>query len=364
MADKLYLENGQIFEGVWRGSKNVSVVGEFVFNTALTGYQEILTDPSYAGQIVVMTYPQIGNYGANSKDTESTSIHASALVVREISEISSNFSSEEDTLETYLEKNNIACMSEVDTRALTRVLREEGAMKGTLMKADETVEDAKARVDAFDYGSTDYSAEVSGKQDLDTLDISTEDRKKVAVLDFGIKSNIIRLISKFANVEVFTLETWDDSALESFDGFFLSNGPGDPIAVDGAIPVIKKMIATGKPLFGICLGHQLLSLSLGAKTYKLKFGHHGANHPVKNIQQDTVEISSQNHGYAVDAESFPSDLNVVKTHVNMNDGSLAGIMLKDKPVYSIQYHPEACPGPRDSEYLFQKFKEDLLGATS
>jgi carbamoyl-phosphate synthase small subunit len=330
----------------------------------LTGYQEILTDPSYAGQIVVMTYPQIGNYGANVADTESTAIHATALVVREISEIASNFASEESTLESYLQKNNIACMSEVDTRALTRALRDQGAMKGTFVAEGESLEEAKARVDAFDYGSTDYSAKVSGKQDLQALGVSNLGRRKVAVMDFGIKSNIIRIISQFADVDIFTLESWNDSALESYDGFFLSNGPGDPVAVDGAIPVIQKMLETGKPLFGICMGHQLLSLALGAKTYKLKFGHHGANHPVKNLIQDTVEISSQNHGYAVDGESFPSDLNVVQTHVNMNDGSLAGIMLKDKPVYSIQYHPEACPGPHDSEYLFQQFKKNLLGAAS
>jgi len=359
LKEKIYLENGRTFEGVWRGVKNLPVVGEFVFNTALTGYQEILTDPSYAGQVVVMTYPQIGNYGANSKDTESSAIHASALVVREISEISSNFTSEESTLEAYLIKNEIACMSEVDTRALTRLLRDQGAMKGTFVGANESIEAAKARINAFDYGSTDYSAKVSGLQELKTLGVSAQGRKRVAILDFGIKSNIIRIISQFADVEIFTMATWNHSILDKFDGFFLSNGPGDPQAVGGAIEAIQGMIATGKPLFGICLGHQLLSLALGATTYKLKFGHHGANHPVKNLILDTVEISSQNHGYAVDGDSFPDHLNVVKTHVNMNDGSLAGIMLKDRPIYSIQYHPEACPGPHDSVYLFDRFKSDL-----
>jgi len=362
LSAKLLLENGQTFDGEWRGATGLPVVGEFVFNTAMTGYQEILTDPSYAGQIVVMTYPQIGNYGANSKDTESTSVHASALIVRELSEVSSNFTSEVDTFEDYLVKNNIACMSEVDTRALTKVLRDEGAMKGTFVQDGENIEEAKSRVDAFNYGATDYSEKVSGLQDLEALNVSPQGRKRVAVLDFGIKSNIIRLISAFADVEIFTLKTWKEENLAGFDGFFLSNGPGDPAAVSGAAPVIQGMLAQNKPIFGICLGHQLLSLALGAKTYKLKFGHHGANHPVKNLIKDTVEISSQNHGYAVDVESFPAEVNAVQTHVNMNDGSLAGIMLKDKPVYSIQYHPEACPGPHDSEYLFERFKTDLLGS--
>lgn len=357
MKASILLENGRVFDGEWRGYRDGDFVGEIVFNTSMTGYQEILTDPSYAGQIVTMTYPEIGNYGTNSTDTESKKVHTRGLIVRELSEICSNFTANQ-TLEEYLISNKVACISEVDTRALTRALRELGAMKGTFLKDGESVETGMARIKAFDYEGVDHAAQVSGDQ-LGSEYTVEPSRKKVAVLDFGIKSNILRIISKFANCEVFKTSDFSKINLDDFDGFFLSNGPGDPCAVQGAVEVIQGILKTGKPVFGICLGHQLLSLALGGKTYKLKFGHHGANHPVKNLLTTKVEISSQNHGFAVDAEGFPKDVKVVPTHINLNDGSLAGLMLEDAPVYSIQYHPEAAPGPHDSAYLFDKFKQDL-----
>lgn len=358
MKGSLLLENGRQFKGQLRGfTEGEPCVGEIVFNTSMTGYQEILTDPSYAGQIVTMTYPEIGNYGANIDDVESPSIHCRGLIVRELSEIQSNFTAAE-TLESYLIKNRISCLSEVDTRALTRQLRETGAMKGTFLRPGEPVEDGLKRIESFNYQGVDFPATVSGLQNEDDYQISG-DRPKVAVLDFGIKSNILRLISQFADCRVFKLDALADEDLSGYDGYFLSNGPGDPQDVVGAVERIQHLLTLGKPIFGICLGHQLLSLALGGQTYKLKFGHHGANHPVKNLKNQEVEISSQNHGFAVDLESFPKDSRVVATHINLNDGSLAGLEIEGAPVYSVQYHPEASPGPRDAEYLFARFKSDL-----
>jgi carbamoyl-phosphate synthase small subunit len=353
----ILLENGRVFDGEWRGCLEGDFVGEVVFNTSMTGYQEILTDPSYAGQMVTMTYPEIGNYGTNSSDTESKKVHTRGLIVRELSEIASNFTVE-STLEDYLIQNKVACISEVDTRALTRQLREEGAMKGTFLREGEAVETGMARIHSFNYEGIDHASSVSGDQNGSDYTMKAG-RPRVAVLDFGIKSNILRILSSFADCSVFKTTDFDQLKDQSFDGYFLSNGPGDPAAVQGAVEVIQELLTLKKPIFGICLGHQLLSLALGGKTYKLKFGHHGANHPVKNLLTTKVEISSQNHGFAVDAESFASSVQVVPTHVNLNDGSLAGLMLQDAPVYSIQYHPEAAPGPHDSSYLFLKFKSDL-----
>jgi len=353
----ILLENGRKFEGVWRGATHVEVTGEIVFNTSMTGYQEILTDPSYAGQIVTMTYPEIGNYGTNPSDVESTRTHCRGLIVRELSEIASNFTAA-NTLEEYLRNNNLACMSEVDTRALTRQLRETGAMKGTFLREGEDEGLAMARIKAFNYEGVDHSAYVAGLQNPFGYTY-IEGRPKVGVIDFGIKSNILRILSSFANCYIYKLTAFPMDEIATFDGFFLSNGPGDPAVVAGAREAIGKFLAQNKPVFGICLGHQLLCLALGAETFKLKFGHHGANHPVKNHVTGRVEISSQNHGFAVKSGSFPKGLQVLETHTNLNDGSLAGIMLKDRPVYSIQYHPEASPGPNDAQYLFDKFKQDL-----
>jgi carbamoyl-phosphate synthase small subunit len=355
-TDYLLLEDGTTFEGKICGAIGSEALGEVVFNTSMCGYQEILTDPSYAGQIVTMTYTQIGNYGVNNRDVESSKVHCRGMIVRELSEISSNFTSTL-SLEQYFIKNNIACMTEIDTRALTRRLRDKGALKGIFVKAGESLEEKKAKLETFNYSNIDFSVEVTGLQNVSDYK-KADDRPNVAVLDFGIKNNILRILSEFCNVEVFSLEQWKgENRISDFDGFFLSNGPGDPEAVSGAPEEISKIIETGKPVFGICLGHQLLSLTLGAKTYKLKFGHHGANHPVKNIKTDKVEISSQNHGYAVDADSLPEGIKA--THINLNDNSLAGLEVENKPVYSIQYHPESAPGPHDAQYLFEKFSADL-----
>ena len=357
MKASVLLENGRVFEGEWRGYREGQFVGEVVFNTSMTGYQEILTDPSYAGQIVTMTYPEIGNYGVNSADVESGKIHCRGLIVREISEITSNFTAQQ-SLEDYLISHKIACLSEVDTRALTRELRDNGAMRGTFLKDGESIEAGMDRIKAFHYEDIDFAEMVGGCQDGKNYKNSAN-RPLVAVLDFGLKSNILRHLSEFANCEVFSVNSFPVARISQFSGFFLSNGPGDPQAVKGAVELIQLFLKTGKPLFGICLGHQLLSLALGGKTYKLKFGHHGANHPVKNYLTGCVEISSQNHGFAVDPNSFPATVALQPTHINLNDGSCAGLQLKNAPVYSIQYHPEAAPGPRDASYLFEKFKKDL-----
>jgi len=355
-TDYLLLEDGTTFEGKICGATDCEALGEVVFNTSMCGYQEILTDPSYAGQIVTMTYTQIGNYGVNNRDVESSKVHCRGMIVRELSEISSNFTSTL-SLEQYFIKNKIACMTEVDTRALTRLLREKGALKGVFVKATDSKDDMQSKMKAFDYEKIDFSFEVAGLQNNSDYK-NVDGRPKVAVLDFGIKNNILRILSEFCNVDVFPLKEWQvvDKTVE-YDGFFLSNGPGDPAAVVGAKESIQTILATNKPVFGICLGHQLLSLALGAKTYKLKFGHHGANHPVKNLKNGSVEISSQNHGFAVDADSLPTGIKA--THINLNDNSLAGLELEDKPVYSIQYHPESAPGPHDANYLFEKFASDL-----
>jgi carbamoyl-phosphate synthase small subunit len=278
------------------------------------------------------------------------------MIVRELSEISSNFTSTL-SLEQYFIKNNIACMTEVDTRALTRLLREKGALKGIFVKGTDCLEEKKANLESFDYNKIDFSVEVAGLQNKLNYK-QNEGRPNVAVLDFGIKNNILRILSEFSNVDIFSLKEWQaNNEIEKYDGYFLSNGPGDPEAVEGAKESIQEILNTSKPVFGICLGHQLLSLTLGAKTYKLKFGHHGANHPVKNLKNKCVEISSQNHGYAVEGDSLPSGIKA--THINLNDGSLAGLEIENKPVYSIQYHPESAPGPHDANYLFEKFAADL-----
>lgn len=357
MAEYVLLESGETFEGCWRGAREAIPVAEAVFNTGLTGYQEILTDPSYAGQMVVMTYPLIGNYGMTDIDAESCKIQCVALIVREISEFHSNFASSR-SLEAELLAQSIPCMSEVDTRALTRAIRDKGAMKATFIKSLAEKEKGLKRIASFSYSGVDFSARVSGVGSTLRYAASNDKLPHVAVLDFGIKGNILRILREFCEVEVFTLQEFLASGKKAFDGYFLSNGPGDPEAVVGAIDAIRHILDKGKPVFGICLGHQLLSLALGGKTYKLKFGHHGSNHPIKNLSTGKVEITSQNHGYAVDPKSF-SDARVNPTHTNLNDGSLAGLEVTGAPVYSIQYHPEASPGPHDSRYLFERFRRDL-----
>ncbi|MFM8771997.1 MAG: glutamine-hydrolyzing carbamoyl-phosphate synthase small subunit [Candidatus Kapaibacterium sp.] len=363
----LALENGMTIEGTAIGAVGAECSGELVFNTAMSGYQEILTDPSYKGQIVTFTYPHIGNYGVNPDDVESDGIQAAGLVVHELSPVVSNYRATQ-SLESYLEEFGIAGIEGVDTRMIVRILRSEGAMRcvvahGDALDPQELVERARAvpSMNGLDLtplvttqqpyqwngaptGEWDYRPEVAGNGP----------RKRVVALDFGVKRNILRRLHHFGcDVTVVPATTAAEQILSMEpDGVFLSNGPGDPAAVTIAIETVKGLLGR-KPVFGICLGHQILSLAVGASTYKLKFGHRGANHPVKNLRTGAIEITSQNHGFAVDPDSLPQRAEM--THVNLNDHTCAGIALKDVPAFAVQYHPEASPGPHDSDYLFEQF---------
>ena len=365
----LALEDGSIFRGLAIGAEGSSV-GEVVFNTAMSGYQEILTDPSYARQIVTLTYPHIGNTGTNAEDEESDAIWASGLVIRDLPLLASNYRNEQG-LQEYLTSRNIVAIADIDTRRLTRILREKGALSGCLMagaQLDETAALAQARGFAGLKGM-DLAKEVSVKAPYAWTEGSWvfgcghahHDAKElpwhVVAYDFGAKRNILRmLVDRGCRLTVVPAETpaSDVLALKP-DGVFLSNGPGDPEPCDYAIDAIKTILETDIPIFGICLGHQLLGLASGAKTSKMKFGHHGANHPVKNLDDDTVLITSQNHGFAVDEASLPDNLRV--THKSLFDGSLQGIHRTDKEAFSFQGHPEASPGPHDAAPLFDHFIE-------
>lgn len=349
MKAKLILENGTIFEGTAFGYLEESV-GEVVFNTGMTGYQEVLTDPSYYGQIVTMTYPLIGNYGINIEDTESKSIKVKGFIVREKCSSPSNFRCEFQ-LEDYLKQNKIIGLEGIDTRALTKMLRNNGTMKGIITLEELVLEDVQEKLQSFsnEYAvksvSTDVVKQVEGAG------------KHVAILDFGIKQNIVRnFVKRGCKVSVFPYDASSDEVLAvNPDLIFLSNGPGNPEDLPESIENIKNLIGK-KPIVGICLGHQLLALSLGGKTSKLKFGHRGSNHPVKDLEENRVHITSQNHGYVV--EQLPEEFEV--THVNLNDGTIEGMKHKTLPIYSVQFHPEACPGPKDSEYIFDKFMKYAL----
>ncbi len=349
MKAKLILENGTIFEGTAFGYLEESV-GEVVFNTGMTGYQEVLTDPSYYGQIVTMTYPLIGNYGINIEDTESKSIKVKGFIVREKCSSPSNFRCEFQ-LEDYLKQNKIIGLEGIDTRALTKMLRNNGTMKGIITLEELGLEDVQEKLQSFsnEYAvksvSTDVVKQVEGAG------------KHVAILDFGIKQNIVRnFVKRGCKVSVFPYDASSDEVLAvNPDLIFLSNGPGNPEDLPESIENIKNLIGK-KPIVGICLGHQLLALSLGGKTSKLKFGHRGSNHPVKDLEENRVHITSQNHGYVV--EQLPEEFEV--THVNLNDGTIEGMKHKTLPIYSVQFHPEACPGPKDSEYIFDKFMKYAL----
>jgi carbamoyl-phosphate synthase small subunit len=371
----LALENGTVYRGTAAGAQGVAR-GEVVFNTSMTGYQEVLTDPSYAGQIVTMTCPQIGNYGVSLDDVESTGPKVAGFIMREESPIASNWRSS-GTLRDYLIANNVVAIADIDTRELTRLLRSAGVMRGIIATGDvdakELVEEAR-RIpsmegtdlvrevtcqQAFDWPSPlSGAAEVKG--DLALAPQSHSHRPlRVAAYDYGIKWNILRRLATYGcQVRVVPASTPASEVLASgVDGIFLSNGPGDPAAVEYAIENTRDLVKADKPIFGICLGHQILGLALGAKTYKLKFGHRGANHPVKFLDTGKVEITSQNHGFVVDPESLPSDVKV--THLNLYDGTVEGLRVMDRPIYSVQYHPEASPGPHDADYLFQQFVEDM-----
>jgi carbamoyl-phosphate synthase small subunit len=361
----LALADGSIFCGNSIGADG-QTVGEVVFNTAMTGYQEILTDPSYAQQIVTLTYPHIGSTGCNATDEESGRVQAAGLVIRDLPRLASNWRSTE-TLPDYLRRHGIVAISEVDTRRLTRILRETGAQNGCLM-AGEGITEAAALAAAREFpglSGMDLAKVVctkkkytfaEGSYDLDNGTFAKPDRKyRVAAYDFGVKRNILRLLAdRGCEVTVVPAQTPASEVLAvNPDGVFLSNGPGDPAACDYAITATREFIAKKIPLFGICLGHQIMGLALGAKTLKMKFGHHGANHPVKDHDDGRVLVTSQNHGFAVDAETLPKNTRV--THTSLFDGSLQGFALTDAPAFCFQGHPEASPGPHDIGYLFDRF---------
>ena len=349
MKAKLILENGVVFEGKAFGYLN-ECVGEVVFNTGMTGYQEVLTDPSYYGQIVTMTYPLIGNYGINLEDLESKEPKVRGFIVREKCQYPNNFRCELE-LETYLAQNKVLGLDGIDTRALTKILRNNGTMKGIIVLDNSNLEDVKDKLEAF--SNRDAVSIVSTNE---KYEISGEG-KKVAIIDFGIKQNIIRnFVKRGCNVTVFPYDFKAEEVLDiNPDLVFLSNGPGDPEDMGEAVNEIKKIVGK-KPIVGICLGHQLLALTLGGETKKLKFGHRGCNHPVKDLINNRVHITSQNHGYYV--ATLPENMEI--THVSMNDGTVEGMKHKELPIFSVQFHPEACPGPKDSEYIFDEFMKYAL----
>ncbi|WP_415330058.1 carbamoyl phosphate synthase small subunit [Clostridium perfringens] len=349
MKAKLILENGVVFEGKAFGYLK-ECVGEVVFNTGMTGYQEVLTDPSYYGQIVTMTYPLIGNYGINLEDLESKEPKVRGFIVREKCQYPNNFRCELE-LETYLAQNKILGLDGIDTRALTKILRNNGTMKGIIVLDNSNLEDVKDKLEAF--SNRDAVSIVSTNE---KYEISGEG-KNVAIIDFGIKQNIIRnFVKRGCNVTVFPYDFKAEEVLDiNPDLVFLSNGPGDPDDMGEAVNEIKKIVEK-KPIVGICLGHQLLALTLGGETKKLKFGHRGCNHPVKDLINNRVHITSQNHGYYV--ATLPENMEI--THVSMNDGTVEGMKHKELPIFSVQFHPEACPGPKDSEYIFDEFMKYAL----
>ncbi|NVJ60585.1 MAG: glutamine-hydrolyzing carbamoyl-phosphate synthase small subunit [Gammaproteobacteria bacterium] len=362
----LILEDGTLFHGTSIGADGMSV-GEVVFNTAMTGYQEILTDPSYAQQMVTLTYPHIGNTGTNEEDQESHQVWATGLIIRDLPLLASNWRNTK-SLSDYLKDNNILGISDIDTRKLTRILREKGALAGCIMAGSidksEALEAAQnfpglkgmdlakvvSRKESCQWSSSTWTIE-NGYGDL------TEAKFKVVAYDFGAKSNILRmLVERGCDITLVPAETSAEEVMShNPDGVFLSNGPGDPEPCEYAIQAIKTLLDKNIPIFGICLGHQLLALASGAKTAKMKFGHHGANHPVKDIEKNVVMITSQNHGFAVDENSLPD--NLASTHVSLFDGSLQGIHRTDKPAFGFQGHPEASPGPHDAAPLFDHFIE-------
>ncbi len=368
----LVLQDGTVFEGYSFGHPG-DTDGEVVFNTAMTGYQEILTDPSYKGQIVTMTYPMIGNYGVNPEDVESPRPYAEGLIVKEYSQLYSNFRAV-SSLADYLKKHRMVGLEGIDTRALVRHLRSEGAMPGLISTTDLDLSRLRKKakdlptMDGQDLaGTVTCSKSYSWRQGTVILEAEGAGRRhppkpprRVIAFDYGIKQNILRLLVDWGcEVTVVPARTNAEEVLRKKpDGVFLSNGPGDPAAVDYAIRNVSKMV--GKvPIFGICLGHQILGLACGAKTYKLKFGHHGANHPIKNLRTGKVEITSQNHGFAIDPESLKNAGEL--THINLNDNTVAGFANDEKKFLAVQYHPEASPGPHDSRYLFEQFRNLMDG---
>lgn len=366
----LVLSDGSIFKGYGIGSTG-SAVGEVCFNTAMTGYQEILTDPSYAGQIIAFTFPHIGNVGTNLEDIETQNPVARGLVIKGSITTPSNFRASQN-LHNWLKANNIVGISGIDTRALTRHIRENGMPKATIaFEVDNPLDIEALRADAQGWSGLeglDLAKDVTCRQSYDWVESTWQltrgyserlvEKRHIVAVDFGVKRNILRLLAdRQCRITVVPATTPADAILElKPDGVFLSNGPGDPAATGAyAAPMIRELVDAGLPIFGICLGHQILSLALGAKTEKMHQGHHGANHPVKDLNTDKVEIVSMNHGFTVARDSLPSHLR--ETHVSLFDNTNCGIDVIDKPIFSVQYHPEASPGPQDSHYLFDRFIE-------
>ncbi len=370
----LALENGTWFQGVSVGAAG-ETTGEVVFNTSMTGYQEILTDPSYAGQIVTMTAPQIGNYGVAGADSESEKPQVAGFVMRDASPVSSNWRAT-GTLRDYLIRHNIVAIGDIDTRALTKALRSAGVMRGViatgssdpaklverarripLMEGSDLVKDVTT-AEAYDFETSLADAVTDASFGVEPLRRAKRPLK-VAAYDYGIKTNILRrLAAHGCQVRVFPASTPAAEVMAwNPDGIFLSNGPGDPAAVTYAIDNVKQLIDADVPMFGICLGHQLMGLAMGAKTFKLKFGHRGGNHPVKQLDTGAIEITSQNHGFSVDPDTLPATARV--THLNLYDGTIEGLRHINKPIFSVQYHPEASPGPHDADYLFQEFLDEM-----
>ncbi len=367
MKALIALEDGTVFSGRTFASTG-EINGEIVFNTSMTGYQEILTDPSYKGQIVTMTYPLIGNYGVNHDDMESAEIHLEALIVKEYNKYPCNFRAT-GNLADFLKKYNILGIEGVDTRALTRHIRLAGALKAMISTEDLSPESlvAKARKSPGLIGRDlvkevtcvkPYGWTQSGPVTGNNFTTSEPGKYKVVALDFGLKYNQLRILSKSCAIQVVSAQTSaEDIMAMQPDGIFLSNGPGDPAAVTGAVETVRQLLGQ-KPVFGICLGHQILGLAYGGKTYKLKFGHRGANQPVKDLLTGKIEITSQNHGFCVDLASLDKK-QVELTHINLNDNSLEGMRHLDYPAFSVQHHPEHAPGPHDSIYLFDLFIEEM-----
>ena len=374
----LALADGTVFRGRSIGATG-QATAEAVFNTSLTGYQEILTDPSYAGQFVTLTYPHIGNVGVNDEDVESSKVQAAGLIIKDLPLLVSNFRAQR-SLSDYLKAENTVAIAGIDTRKLTRILRTKGAQNGAIVGLPAGEQPTPARIDEalaaarnapsmvgldlakvvstqrpYDWNQTEWSIEGGfGTQD--------KPRFKVIAYDFGVKKNILRMLAaRGCAVTVVPAQTPASEVLaRKPDGVFLSNGPGDPEPCDYAIAAARELIDSGTPVFGICLGHQIMALACGAKTYKMKFGHHGANHPVKDLQDGRVSITSQNHGFAVDEKTLPA--NVRATHVSLFDGTLQGLAYVDKPAFCFQGHPEALPGPHDVGYLFDRFMEKMAAA--
>jgi carbamoyl-phosphate synthase small subunit len=352
----LLLDDGTYFEGESFGAIGIAT-GEICFNTGMTGYQEVFTDPSYYGQVVIMNAAHIGNYGAKDADVESDSVKISGLICKNLSEKYSRQMAN-GSLEDYLIKNKIVAIHQIDTRALVGHLRSKGAMNCIISNELYDLDELKLQLSKVPkMEGLDLSQFVTTQESYTMGDENSN--KRIAVLDFGVKRNILQcMVDRGAYLKVFSAKsTLEEIQLFSPNAYFLSNGPGDPASMDFAVNMVKQLLETNKPIFGICLGHQLLALANGAKTYKMHHGHRGLNHPVLNLKTMKSEISTQNHGFAVDIESIKSNTNIEITHVNLNDHTLEGIKLINKPAFSVQYHPEATPGPHDSRYLFDDFMQ-------